>query len=459
MLALTRPGDPDRFRVLVFGGRLSTTAWTGESSDDLLLEAVDEARATGNAPGEAEALTWLSQSAWRRGETARQFELLEEAAHILEGRPPGRELAHLLARLVAAHGLAGRSTESLARSEQALPVVREFGSETHLAVVLQFRGQARIDLGDVAGGFGDLREGLRIALEAAPVALAASAHVNLGDNVLFLDGPAKGQELYEAGAELADRRGASGAGDWARMQSMWTRYDLGAWDEVLEIGERVLVNDAEGAGQVSVLAEIYRRDVLLHRGLFDPEDAVETTLVPRAREIGDGQVVVPVFRVAALGRLARGDVAGALAFVEEADELMRELVGFRSWLLDWAARVCLAGGAADLLRSLIEQGIEHMTRDANSMATARAVLAEADGDHGTALERYEDAAARWAAFPSALEHAHALAGAGRSLLALGRSQDATERLRTAGDRYASLKAAPLVAEVDELLAAATAKTS
>ena len=458
-LALTRPGDPDRFRVLVFGGRLSTTGWTGGSTDDLLLEAIDEARATGNGPGEAEALTWLSQSAWRRGDTGRQFHLLEEAARILEGRPPDRELAHLLTRLVAAHGLAGRSAESLARSEEALPVVREFGAETHLAIVLQFRGQARIDLGDVEGGFEDLREGLRIALEAAPAALVAAAHVNLGDNVWFLDGPAAGQELYEASAELADRRGASGAGDWARMQSMWTRYDLGAWDEVLEIGERVLANDAEEPGQISVLAEIYRRDVLLHRGLVDAKDAVEATLVPRAREIGDGQVVVPVFRVAALGRLGRGDITGALALVEELDELLREFVGTRSWLLDWAARVCLAGGAADLLRSLIEQGIEHMTRDANSMATARAVLAEAEGDHGAALERYEDAAARWRAFPAVLEHGHALAGAGRSLLALGRPNEAADRLEEARDGYSSLRAAPLVAEIDAMLARAVEKTS
>jgi class 3 adenylate cyclase/tetratricopeptide (TPR) repeat protein len=459
-LPLTRPGDPDRFRVLMFGGRLAVAgSWSGEAADGALLEAVDEARAAGNAPGEAEALSWLSRFAWRRGDTVRQFQLLDDAAGILEGRPPTRETADVMTRLAAAHGLAGRSIESLARSEAALPVVRECGSEFDLAVVLQWRGVARMALGDVAGGFEDLREGLRLALESAPAYFAAAAYVNLGDSVWFVEGPAKGQALYQLAAELADRRGARDHGEWARMQSMWTRYDLGAWDEVLEIGERVLANDAEGAGPLAVLAEVYRRDVLLHRGFPDSEDSVEAALVPRARENGDGQVIIPVFRVAALGRLARGDVAGALALVEEADELMREFLGYRSWLLDWAAGVCLAGGAADLLRSLIEQGIEHMTRDANSMVSACAVLAEADGDHGTALERYVDAAARWGAFPSVLEHGHALVGAGRSLLALGRPHEAAERLRDARVRYASLQAAPLVAETDGMLARATEKTS
>ena len=459
-LLLTRPGDPDRFRVLLLGGQMRVSEFSGEMSDDLLERAVEEARSTGNALGEAEALAWLSRMAWGRGETSRQLELLGQAAQILEGKPPGREAAVVMARLAAAHGLAGRSAETLARSEDALPLVREFSSEHDLAVVLQWRGQARIDLGDVAGGFEDLREGLRIALESSPASFAVAAHINLGDSVWFVEGPVKGQALYEVGAELADRRAAGGAGDWARMESMWTRYDLGAWDEMLEVGDRLVGSNVHGAtSQLGVLVEIYRRAVMLQRDVSDPEAIVETVLLPRAREIGDGQVVVPVFGVASLGRLAAGDVAGALALVEEIDELLRHFVGFRSWLLDWAARVCLAGGAVDLLRSLIEQAVEHMTRDANSVASARAALAELEGHHSSALERYDEAATRWGAFPSVLEHGHALAGAGRCQLALGRAADAMESLRGARERYASLGAAPLVSEMDALLERATAKTS
>ncbi len=460
-LSLTHPGDPERLRLLLFGGRLiAITGLMGDRTDDVLRQAVEEARTVGDAYGQAEALAWLSRAAWRRGDTARQEELLQEAAAILDGLPPGRELSIVLTRLVAAHGMAGRSEAALAGSEQAIPVVREFGSEEDLAVLLQMRGLARIYLGNVAGGFDDLREGLAIALEFAPAGRIASAYVNLGDCVWFADGPAEGQELYEAGADLAGRRGSSAAGNWPRMQSMWTRYDLGAWDELLEIGSGILERAAEGVtSQLSVLAEIWRRDVFLHRGAPDTDEVVEETLLPRAREIGDGQVVVPVFRVAALGRLARGDVAGASALVEECDGLLREFVGTRSWFLDWASRVCQAAGAAGLLRSLIEQGIEHLTRDANSLTSARAALAEAEDEHVSALERYEDAVARWAAFPSILEHGHALAGSGRCLLALGRPVDAAGKFGEARQRYASLEAAPLVAEMDVLLERATAKTS
>ncbi|MEX2203528.1 MAG: adenylate/guanylate cyclase domain-containing protein [Actinomycetota bacterium] len=463
-LALTRPGDPNRFAALMLGGHLAVSGGaSGERADELLTEAATEARAMGDQPGEAAALAWLSRNAWQQGDTARQTELIAAAMRIMEGRPGSAELANVLSRLVASHGLAGRSAQAIAASEEALPLVREFGSETDLAVVLQMRGQARTDMGDVEGGFADLREGLRIALESSPAGFTAAAHVNLGDNVWFAEGPEKGQALYEAGAEIGDRRGAARHADWARMQTMWTSYDLGAWDSLLDVGQGILNREIErgsGAGtQLTVLTDTYRRDVLLHRGVPNADERIEEALLPRAREIGDGQVVVPAFRVAALARGDHGDVAGALALVEELDELLRGRIGFRSWLLDWASRVCLAAGAVELLRSLVEQGIQNMTRNVNSLTAGRAVLAELEGDLPTSLKGYDDAATRWGTFPSILETGHALAGAGRSLLGLGRANEAADRFRSARDRYRSLQAAPLVAEMDSMLARATAKTS
>jgi len=460
VLELTPPGHPDRVKVLLRASR----AWWGSgsygSAEAWCQEALQTAQVTGEALSEGEALTWLSYLAWTRGDTARQFDLIEQAVRILEAHPPGVELAFAYSRLSAAYGLAWRSAEAANAIDRAMSVVREYGDETGLAILLQFRGQARSDLGDVEGGFEDAREGLRVALEGAQAALATSAHVNLGDLTWFQEGPAKAQELYEAGAELGDRRGARGAASWARMESMWTRFDLGAWDELLEIGKRILAGDPQGeTSQISVLAETYRQDVLLHRGTPDGHGVVEGILLPRAREIGDGQVIVPVFRVASLQRLARVDVDGAVELVKELDELLRDRPGPRSWILNGAARVCLAAGEADLLRSLIDQGVEHLTRDQNSMASARAMLAEIEGDQERASAGYQNAAERWEAFPAVLEHGLALMGAGRCLSVLGRQNEGTERLRAARERFGALKAAPLVAEVDDLLARATSKTS
>jgi len=458
-LELTPPGHADRVKVLLRVGRSSWGIGGYTHAEAACQEALQAARAAGDGLGEGEALTWLSRVAWIRGDTARQFELIERAVQILETYPPGPELASAYSRAAAAHGLAWNASEALQAVERALPVVREFGTVADLVPLLQFRGQSRADLGDVEGGFEDSREGLRVALEAAPAPLVAASHVNLGDMTWVQNGPEKGQELYEAATEIGLRRGAPAAANWARMESMWTRFDLGDWDELLQVGDGVLGEEPEPKiSQVAILAEAYRQDVLVHRGHGDAE-VIETLLLPRAREIRDGQVVVPVFRVASLARLTRGDPAGAVELVRELDELLWGRPGPRSWLLNGASRVCHAAGAVDLLRSLIDQGVEYMTRDRNSVASARASLAELEGEPTGAVERYEHAAARWEAFPSVLEHGLALMGAGRCLLVLGRQNEGAVRLRAARERFGALKAAPLVSEVDDLLVRATAKTS
>ncbi len=458
-LALTPKGDPDRVRLLLRAARVGWGGGRSALTEDLASRALDEARAQGDRLGEGEAITWLSQVSWFRGDTARQFQLVEEAVRILEGQPPGRELALAYTRAAAAVGLAGRSRECLEQCGKALPLVRQFGLETELAILLQFRGQARCDFGEVAGGIADLREGMRLALEFAPAGVACAAHVNLGDVMWFAEGPAKGQQLYEAGIEIGERRGTTGAANWARMQSMWTRFDRGRWDEVLEIGDGLLAGDADRSSQISVLAETFRWNVLLRRGVHDADDVIESKIVPRSGEIGDGQVVVPAFQLGAMNRLGQGDSAGAIALVEELDERMRGRLGFRSYLLPDSARVCLATGALDLLARLLDDSIEHLTRDANCVLGARAVLAEGQGDPEAATRRYDEAAAAWESFGHPLERGHALLGAGRCLLGVGRVAEAEARLGEAREVFVGLKTRPLVDGADALLAKATALSS
>jgi hypothetical protein len=158
---LTRPGELERLRVLFLGTRLLT--WGGEAARDrrsIADDALDEARGQGDRLAEGEVLSALSRLAWHAGDTARQLELIERAISILEDLPPGRELARALTRRASAYGLSGRTAETMRAVEGALPVVvRAFGSEADLAVLLQFRGEARVFHGEVADGIDDLREG------------------------------------------------------------------------------------------------------------------------------------------------------------------------------------------------------------------------------------------------------------------------------------------------------------
>jgi len=81
---------------------------------------------------------------------------------------------------------------------------------------------------------------------------------------------------------------------------MWTSFDLGRWDELLEIGDRVIESEPDRTGQIAVMAQTYRQSVLIRRGVSDGVAILEDEILPRAREIGDGQVVVPAFGTAAV---------------------------------------------------------------------------------------------------------------------------------------------------------------
>ncbi|HEX5936626.1 MAG TPA: adenylate/guanylate cyclase domain-containing protein [Actinomycetota bacterium] len=457
-LALTRSGETDRLRVLLVGTRLTTFGGSTDPEHEAIArDALEEARALGDRLAEGEILSAMSRLAWAAGDTARQFELVQRAISILEELPPGREYARALTRAASAYGLAGLTHETLRGVERALPIVREFGAETDRAVLLQFGGEARVYLGEVEEGIADLREGLRLAREFGAVGMVCASYVNLGDMIWLSEGPAQGQELYERGIEFGERRGAGLGTRWGRMQTMWTRFDLGRWDELLEIGAELIATEPDPGTQIAVLAETYRQHVLVRRGVSDGA-SFESDVLPRALEIGDDQVVVPALHVAGLGRLARDDERGAVATIEELHVRMTERPGSRGWLLDEATDVCRAAGAVDTLRSLLEGYTPHLLRDRISVTTAEAALAELHGELERAARGYDEAAEGWAGFPHPLQHGLAATAAGRCLLGLGRASEARDRLRTARGSLRDLGATPLVGEVDGLLERATARS-
>ena len=83
-------------------------------------------------------------------------------------------------------------------------------------------------------------------------------------------------------------------------------------------------------------------------------------------------------------------------------------------------RTALAAGDPDLAKRLTD-GLEprYPLRE-HALCAARAQLAEHAGDHADAATLYAEAAARWQQFGNVREHAYALLGQGRCLVALGR---------------------------------------
>lgn len=83
---------------------------------------------------------------------------------------------------------------------------------------------------------------------------------------------------------------------------------------------------------------------------------------------------------------------------------------------------------------------------------AQAKLAEDRDELGAAREGYSAAAAIFETLGMAPNQAHALQGLGRCLLSLGETQEGVARLRETRALWKDMKAAPHIAEIDELLA-------
>jgi tetratricopeptide (TPR) repeat protein len=199
--------------------------------------------------------------------------------------------------------------------------------------------------------------------------------------------------------------------------------------------------------------------VLVCRGEFHEEAALEDDFLPRSRQIGDPQVLVPALRTGALIAEARGDLAEAVRLLEELDRATKADDPYRPVGLTDALRVCTAAKAIGLGERLIEAIAETTPRAAHSAVTARAVLAEARGELDRAAEQYGDAAERWEKFGFLLERGQALLGAGRSLVGLGRGREAAVKLEEAREVFARLQALRLVREVDAFVEQAAALSS
>src|SRR6266540_641249 len=406
----------------------------------------------GDELGAGEALVGLSWDAWLTGASLESERMLEEATELLERHPPGRELSLAYRRHAGRDMIRGHAAAALVSSEKSLALAEELGIREHYTSVLQFRGVARCELGDLEQGLADIRAGLRLCLEEGHVRGAAIGYSNLGSFVWLSTGAAAGLEVHQEGIAFDERRGARGNMHWLIAESAWMLYDLGRWDEVLEAAARVLAFVGSSTGQLRLVALPYMAQVLVRRGKTAEAATLAEEFVPLARGARDAQVLVPALAVAALVEQAGGDLAAAVGFVDEVEQATRGISDFhRARFLDELAAVYVEAGELDSARRLVDSIRMTAGRAGHALVGARAVLAEADGDPEAALRLFEEAAKRWAEYGSVLGRGLALLGSARCLLALGRRTDATPVLQEARDIFAALEAAPALAEVHLLL--------
>ena len=198
-------------------------------------------------------------------------------------------------------------------------------------------------------------------------------------------------------------------------------------------------------------ARSYQALVHVWRGEVAKAAALQSQYLSALREIGDLQLLTPALVIAARTEFAQANTDGAALLLDEFIEVTRgKSPVYRGWLVNDAVRLLVAVGSATEAEALAAESDAPGRRNRISVATAKAALAEANGDYEGALGQYEAVVADWADFGYVLEHGLALCGAGRCLAALGRPGEAAQPLAAAREILAKLGAAPTIAEIDAL---------
>jgi hypothetical protein len=190
----------------------------------------------------------------------------------------------------------------------------------------------------------------------------------------------------------------------------------------------------------------------LHAERGIPEQApAPDKLVSAVRDIGLPSMISGAFAAAAQLLLARRESEQSRALLHELDRLDANHadVGYAS-VLPCLLRVALALDDRPLAERLSADVEPVSPLHEHAVASARAQLAEAAGEHPEAAELYADAAERWRQFGNVPERAYALLGQGRCQRALGES-GADEPLRAARELFASMGYMPALAETEALL--------
>jgi tetratricopeptide (TPR) repeat protein len=446
-LALMSREDPDRPQVLIKAGL--SRADVGDPDQPpvpMWEEAAELARDNGDALAAGRALRLIHLAHWYSSGSGIGTKELDEAIELLEAEPPSPELAEAYTTRAGYHMVAGDLDEQLLWSERAVELDESLGTGT--GKPFSIRGIARFHLGDIEGGMEDLLLALEIAeSEHVPNHVVSTAYVNLAGHTWLEQGPVPALDVYRAGIDKLEPRGTDMSWSWA--ETMWPDFDLGEWDRLLATAGKLLEKWDGQDVQFVPWAQSSQAKVLTWRGDVKGASELYERCMPRLREIEDLQMLTPALASSARAWLAKGDESEALVLI---DEFFSRTEGksplYRAIQVTDMVRLLVSLAELERARAWCDGSAAPSQRCEIGLRHAEAILAEAEGDIESAVTGYLDVADRWSGYGYVLEHALALHGGGRCLLALGETNRAGPQISSARDMLLGLGATPFVEQID-----------
>jgi class 3 adenylate cyclase/tetratricopeptide (TPR) repeat protein len=457
-LELMPEGDPERPEIIVRLAEALMERARFAEAEACFAEASTGFLARGEVRAGALAMARRGLPLSRMGDP-RNREIATEALELLEPLPPGPELVAVLAEEAGARLVIGELRRAVDTAERAISLAADLDLPEP-ARALGFRGSARASLGD-AEGLTEMRRGIEVAESQGLGREGAVIRHNLANNLRPIEGPRSALNAWRETVAFSERRGIEEFALAGASGSLESLADLGWFDEALDLAS-TLAPRLEAAGDLATLLWIRSLTLSVHleRGELEGSSREVDWLEQSAREFADAQAFAFAFPPSARAAAEVGEPARALALLAELDRTANVRAdGFYFSNLPGSVRTALALGDPGLAARLVS-GLElvyPLTEFA--LASARALLAEHEGDRPAAAELFARAASGWEGFEMPVEHGYALLGRGRCLVVLGMLAEATPSLRRAREIFTPLGAKPALAQIDELLAQVTRLTS
>jgi class 3 adenylate cyclase/tetratricopeptide (TPR) repeat protein len=427
------PGDAEPSAELLFhAGR--AFAHAGRPSD-LLERAVDAFERAGDPERAAEAAVDASWHAWHT-RPAEARGLLDRATAILDGRPPSRATALVLAENARMLMMNFQFESGRREAERAIDHARAIGDVELEADAIVTQASCIAKDGDSSG-----MELFDRALELVGHGrVAARAYTNLGVAWASLGDLGRAIEVSVEGAARAAQDGDVQGAAFLRGNVLGLRFDAGDWEEALQEASSLI--GSPGFNRQEYLALTVRATILESRGDLAAAGGDFELALESARESAEAAAVLPA-AVGLAGFLRRrgrsNEAAAALEEVVAALDAAESVGDIQEFHVELIVEL-LEAGRPQAAQSIVARMPESPWRDA-----CRALV---ERDDARAADTLASMGTERVAADLRLRAARALAAAGR----LG---EAEAQLELARGFYAKVGATAYLAEADAILAAAS----
>ncbi|MFL5707966.1 MAG: AAA family ATPase [Chloroflexota bacterium] len=448
----TDPGE--QADLLIRTGEAASAAGRHTRAQEVLRDAIERKRETGDRLGAAAATAALGRAMLESFRTSDALAVLEPGAVEFEDLAESPGGIALRAQLARAYFFHGDSIEAMRVADLVLASSEREDLVALTADTLVTKGTSLAEVGRVLEGRGAIQAGIDIAERSSWPQISLRGRINMS-YILALRDPRQALATAKAGFEDAQRLGIRPLQATLYQNAADSAIRVGEWDWAVGVVERLLVTELELEDRSSLMSVLLTIRALRGEVTDADIDAHEGALEGNAdRQIGVGKLMPRIQADVAGGRW--DDVESRCLELLSLDRL-----GGTAHLF-LAARVAVWRRDAAALRRMIDRheglrvhgqaiSIERMAMR-SGLAALEGRTPDAHSGYRDVLEGWRDLGLDWDEAMTGLDMAVLLAsGEPDVIAAVARAREILERLRAQPflDRLAEMNSVPLTTSSEE----------